>query len=353
MKNNLIDYLKNLNNAEGKLIFDRWIRKKQRESELQTTHTSHDFEQMQRKMKLKIDARIKEEETAQHPSLPQLKPHQGIRLTSVVFSLKIAATIAVLLVTTILMIRFYDPAVTAVISVLNPSVEEVYETITAKRGSKARFTLTDGTSIVLNAGSQIRFSPQFSQDKRELFLTGQAYFKVAKDKNRPFIVHAGNLSTTVIGTAFGIKAFENENDAMVLVEEGKVKVNITQKTRSDNGQATDYFLKKDEQVTYRKLENEVYQQKVSDGSLLLAWKDNVLAFEDQSLEEIAKVLERWFDVQISFGNENLKMCTFRGRSKNPKLWNILESISYANDITYEKEGKNIVFKGPGCHDMMH
>ncbi|MFP4289071.1 MAG: FecR family protein [Bacteroidales bacterium] len=346
-KKSLIDYLQGDHNKEGKLIFDRWFRKKQEESKTREDLHGNDFAQLQKKMMTHIGERIREKELASQPKASQKNAPAKSIFTPVSSSLKIAATVAILLTTTFLAVYFYQPTRSAVISFFNSPEEDTYETITTKMGSKAHFNLTDGTQIILNSGSEIRFSPQLSQNKRELFLSGEAYFKVAKDKDRPFIVHAGNLSTTVIGTAFNIKSYENEDDMKVFVEEGKVKVNILKNQTGNNQQFTDYFLEPNEQVVYNKADNQIQHNAVS-VSDLLAWKDNVLVFDDQTLEEISRVLERWFDVDITFDNEKLKNCTFRGRSEDPKLYNILEAISYANDITYEKEEKNIVFRGSGC-----
>ena len=213
------------------------------------------------------------------------------------------------------------------------------------RGQKSTVLLSDGTKIKLNSNSKVSFPEHFSDSKREIVLEGEAFFEVARDESRPFIIHSGELVTTVLGTSFNIKAFPEEN-IQVTVATGKVKV----ESQSDDKEGIrSMYLVPNEQANFD-FDSKLFEKRIVDLEEFLAWKEGQLRFKEIELQEATKILERWYGISISFKNEEVKHCKIRsGRYKDENLYNILQSFSYILNIEYEvKDQHNIVISGKGC-----
>ena len=209
-----------------------------------------------------------------------------------------------------------------------------------RKGQKATIKLTDGTTVYLNVDSKLSFPKHFTQDKREVVLEGEAFFEVAKNAKRPFIVKSGDLTTTVLGTSFNIKAFEAE-PLQVTVASGKVKV----RANSRNSASSEVYLDSHQQVFYN---GYLTKQEVDIGPLI-AWKEKVLHFEEASLEEVVVVLERWFNVSITIENEQLRHCKISGKYSDEKLMNIMESLEHILGIEYRmQDERKLIINGEKC-----
>lgn len=221
-----------------------------------------------------------------------------------------------------------------------PAPEIVWMEKSTRKGQKAAIRLTDGTKVYLNVDSKLTFPEHFNHDKREVILEGEAFFEVAKNVNRPFIIKSGNLTTTVLGTSFNIKAFEGE-PLQVTVATGQVKVN----TKHQDNISEEVFLNPYQQAFYdgklSKLEVDIAQ--------FIAWKEKIIRFDEISLEEAAIVLERWFNVSIVIENENIRQCKISGKYINENLINIMESFKHILGIKYRFEGdQKLIIDGKGC-----
>ncbi|MGW9685789.1 FecR family protein [Flagellimonas sp. 2504JD1-5] len=244
--------------------------------------------------------------------------------------LKIAASIVIML----------GLSITAYYSVRKPQVEITsIITSTTELGQKMNITLSDGTKVRLNSGSALTFPQKFGSDAqtREVELVGEAFFEVAKDAKRPFIITSGGLKTTVLGTSFNINAYPDNENITVTVATGKVMV-----TSNDD----EFALDPNQQAVYHKEQNGIIKQEV-DILSFVEWKNGTLRMENITLKEAAKELEKWYGVKITFENPRLSKYKFAGTFyNNEKLQVVLESIKYAlKEIDYERLGeKEILIK---------
>lgn len=193
-------------------------------------------------------------------------------------------------------------------------------------GQKSTVFLSDGSKVILNAASSIRYDKFFSNGKREIYLLGEAFFEVKRDGTRPFIVTSGNVSTTALGTSFNVKAFPGDRDIEVSLTEGKVKV---------NDPSEEVMLMPGQQATYS---NHARHTTISlfDAKKVLSWKDRTLYFEDNTFDEVKNMLERWYGVKIvvkgATAEQNEKH--YRGEYKNQSLETVLKAMSFSKHFHY-------------------
>ena len=225
--------------------------------------------------------------------------------------LNIAASIAILIG-----VSFFGYYAT-----LKPPVEVVNAiTTTTELGQRMSLALSDGTKVRLNSGSTLRFPEKFSADIREVELVGEAFFQVAKDSDRPFVITSDGLKTKVLGTSFNVKAYPENKEVTVTVATGKVMVS----SKND-----ELILTPNEQGVYSKEHTGISKQEVEIASFI-EWKDGTLRLENISLLEAAKVMEKWYGVKIRFENPRISKYRFTGTFyNNEKLQVVLNSIEYA------------------------
>ncbi len=205
-------------------------------------------------------------------------------------------------------------------------------------GQKSKIYLPDGTEVWLNAESKITFPEQFLPNKREVILTGEAFFNVTKNPEQPFIVKTGKISTIVLGTSFNINAFENEPNVKVSLKTGKVKVEF-----ENNLGLKFLFLNPGEAMNYNKTNDDV-RKEIFNNELSLAWKDGVIVFEDAEFDEIINTLSRWYGVNFKIENRKYDSWSYTGSFDNAILENVLHSISFTKEFTYKINQKNVNIK---------
>ncbi len=188
-----------------------------------------------------------------------------------------------------------------------------YNTLSVPRGGEYTLTLADGTSIWINADSQLRFPENFS-GKREVELIGEAYFEVAKDAAHPFIVHTNKGSIEVLGTHFNVSAYMNDKFHVTLAE-GKVRV---------YNEKEEVFLSPNQQVIMNSEEN--LKIKDVEAKFYTSWTTGIYEFRNTELSSIINQLSRWYNVDFSFEQEYLKQKSFTGVIFRN------EPLSFATDI---------------------
>lgn len=222
-----------------------------------------------------------------------------------------------------------------------------YLTTTTPRGAQTTVTLPDGSVVRLNAESSITFPEQFIDlESRNIQLSGEAFFEVARDEAKPFVIRSGDLITTVLGTSFNVRAYPEDEMIAVTVATGKVRI----ERESDQHQEGDnQLLIPGEQGLYDRLSSKIAKSDVN-LEKYLAWKDGTILLEGTSLKEATDILGRWYDVEFVFKNPDLKTCTIDGKFRNDKLGNILENLRFLLGIEYRMEaGNKIVIDGKSCH----
>jgi transmembrane sensor len=252
--------------------------------------------------------------------------------------LKIAASFSVVIGLGLAAYWFYQKPIATL-----PTQQIVKAT---QRGQKYTLVLSDGTLVRLNAESSLTYPQPFAKDSREVVLIGEAFFEVTKNKAKPFIIKSGNLTTTVVGTSFNVKAFPKE-EMKVTVVTGQVNVASSQNKKSTlNSKVT---LVPNEQATFDEATGRIEKKKV-DVHTSIAWKEGIIQFDQVELQEAATLLERWYGVTITFENEDSKHCKIAsGKYQDESLINILKSFEYILNIEYEVvNGNQITLKGKGC-----
>lgn len=215
--------------------------------------------------------------------------------------------------------------------------EPLYVTSIAPKGSVSQMILADSTLVYLNAGSELLYSPKSKDKKREVFLKGEAWFDVTKQKNRPFVVHTDFYDVNVTGTRFNVKAYDTENEITTTLEEGQVRI-----TSSNNyNLAQTIILKPGEQVALNRESNKIVVKQV-DTKLFTSWKDNKLTFLNMDFKELIVLLERKYGVDIKVNNPDVLNYHYSGTIKNESILEILEIIKHTLPIQYKIEGQQII-----------
>ncbi|MFY0653044.1 MAG: FecR domain-containing protein [Cyclobacteriaceae bacterium] len=227
------------------------------------------------------------------------------------------------------------------VNVFDDSVDEVVisESIIKSNpaGQKSTVFLSDGTKIILNSKSSVEYKKDFETDIREVLLKGEAFFDVAKDANRPFVVKTGELSTTALGTSFNVMSYDDSDVIKVSLLTGKVKVEgkPTGNTRNQN------ILVPGEEVEYNKSTylSTKSQYETND---FLAWTKGTLIFKDDNFDEIKGNLETWYGVEIIVQNDSQELeSLYSGEFINQSLETVLKAIGYSKHFTYTIEDKKV------------
>lgn len=191
--------------------------------------------------------------------------------------------------------------------------QEEYHQITIPRGGEYMLKLADGTQVWLNAETELRYPAAFSEGQRKVFLKGEAYFEVAHDSLHPFVVESGKQRVTVLGTSFGIRAYEETDRVLTTLEAGKVRVDCENQS---------VVLKPGEQACYKS--GQITVGKVNTWEYT-AWHKGMFIFTNRPLEEILNTLSRWYNIEVFYSSANLKQICFTGEL--PRYGDIRELLS--------------------------
>lgn len=205
-------------------------------------------------------------------------------------------------------------------------------TISCAYGDKSSIVLPDNSHVWLNSGSKLTFNSNF-RDGRKVALEGEAFFEVSKDKHHPFEVKTADVKIEVLGTKFNLKAYSDEKSVSTTLVEGSVKI---------SSEYQHELMKPDQKMTFDKESKQMTVEKLTDTSLETDWKDGRFVFRNETLAELKPKLERWFDVDIVFGDEQVKNRRFTGVLGRES---ILEAVSYfdlSNFVTCRIEGNKII-----------
>lgn len=202
--------------------------------------------------------------------------------------------------------------------------------------------LPDGTVVLLHANSALHYPEQFAKDVREVTLDGEAYFDV-KHAEAPFIIHSGDVKTTVLGTAFNIRAYPGSGSIHVAVLRGKVRVENTRKEVT--------ILTPNQQVTYNTAAAAKPQTVKMDPAMpVTGWVQQDMIFEDISFQTVADLLSRRYGTTIRFRNPALSACTIKAFFNGTEpLDKVLESLCLISNAHYTlQEDKTVLLDGEGC-----
>lgn len=216
---------------------------------------------------------------------------------------------------------------------LDSKVDTLPLVVTAESGERAKVQLPDGTKVNINSASQISYPHDFNGEKRIVELDGEAYFEVTPDKERPFVVKAAGLEITVLGTAFDVCAYKDDSEVSVVLLTGKVDV----ASESDR-----YVMQPDEKLVYDRNTGTMQVGKVYSKEYV-EWTDGNLRFENESLENIVKVLSRVYNVKIVFDSAFPEgQYFFTGSIGSGGITNALDILSMTSSLHYEVRDSVIV-----------
>lgn len=252
---------------------------------------------------------------------------------------------------------------------LNDSVpvqSKEFYIVEAPRGAKSFVTLADGTKIWLNAGSRISYQRNYNQENRNIFLEGEAYFEVAKNKEIPFYVYSSGIVVKAIGTAFNVKAYPEEGIVETTLVEGSVSIESTGKTgvkgkilMQPNQKASFYKVSKEVVVEEKSEESNekeiapipikakierVELKKEVDTELYTSWKDKRWVFEKQRFEDLAVILERIYDIKVIYKDDELKNYRLSGSLQEENLEQVLQAIQFTIPLDYSINHDEVTIK---------
>lgn len=213
-----------------------------------------------------------------------------------------------------------------------------FETVTPL-GSQSKVVLPDHSIVWVNAGSSLKYNMDFNKQNREVLLTGEAYFEVAKDSLCPFVVKSGNLNIKVLGTSFNVKAYENEETIDVALVTGKVNIYLSNK---EEKKTQDIELIPNRMMSYNKETSQVEMSEVK-GSSIYAWTNGRIEFDEQPFDRIVRDLERRFNVQIRINSKSLHKEIYTGSfSADQTLDYILQEVDVEKKYTWKQIGNEFI-----------
>ena len=200
----------------------------------------------------------------------------------------------------------------------------VTSVIHAPMGSRVSFSLPDGTTGWLNSGSSLSYSIPFT-GQRNVALEGEAWFDVVHNEKKPFTISTVNSSVQVLGTSFYLSAYQDEQYVEVVLQNGKV-------TFSDSIKTKNVTLKPSERLIFRKGEVAVTS---ADPAKYKAWTDGKLVFRGDDMAEVARRIERWYNVKVELADNELKQFSFRATFEDDSLEDVLKLLSMTSPIRYK------------------
>nr|WP_121272283.1 FecR family protein [Pedobacter schmidteae] len=225
-----------------------------------------------------------------------------------------------------LIYRVNNPALAAAIG--NEPVV-TYNTISTPRGGQYQVLLPDGTQVWLNASSSLKFPTSFVANQRKVKLKGEAYFEVAKNKEKPFVVDVEDMSVEVLGTHFDVMAYEDEKSINTTLMEGAVKIIKNNQTK---------VLEPGQQA---RVTDDIEVVKATGD--VIAWKNGLTSFKDADIRTIMRQVSRWYDVEVNYEGE-LPRRLFTGEiSRKANLSELIKIIELSN-IHLKLDGKVITVK---------
>lgn len=222
-------------------------------------------------------------------------------------------------------------------NVREESGESGTNTLRVPCGGEYQLILADGTRVRVNSESEIVFPTRFTSDKREVFLKGEAYFQVAPDSDKPFYVRVHDYAVKVTGTSFNVTSYADDPCTVTTLVEGKVSI-------VGNDSAWNCDLTPGHVLKYDKLTSRPTAE-ACDLRLYVSWTNGEFKFRDMRLEDIMKKLNRWYDFEVEFEDEELRDLRFSGAAEkyNPVEF-LLRMIESVTKVRFDIEGKRIVVK---------
>lgn len=210
-----------------------------------------------------------------------------------------------------------------------------YNTIVTPRGGQYQVVLADGTRVWLNAASSLKFPTAFTGTERHVELTGEAYFEVAKNKDMPFTVSAGNVRVNVLGTSFNVSAYEDDACNKTTLLEGSVQI-VRNNQRLSLAPGQQAVSEGNDQPVRLKTVN------VEDA---IAWKNGYFSFKKENIRSVMRKIARWYDVDVTFQGDISNSVLGGSVSRTQNITEILSYLELTGIAHFKIEARTIVVKG--------
>lgn len=298
-------FFRDIRDRENDILIDNIIWELEKESKLQEKSSATSHEQY------KQEAR---------QLLNRLEKRKRMRLRHIVVSI---ATMASVLFLGIYIFQYINTT-----EISSP----LYREAVTSYGEKRRLMFSDSTRVVLNSRTNIAYPDNFGKNERRIRLSGEAYFNVNKNKT-PFIIETGLFDIQVLGTAFNVKAYEEDEIVSVSVNEGRVQVSMPEAT---------LILKGKEKITLNTRTGEIMKEIVRNNTYSSAWIEGWLCFDRTPIRDIARELERIYGCRIEFKEGDEFNNLISGEHDNRSLESVLRSIEYTSGIKYLKKNNEVL-----------
>lgn len=256
----------------------------------------------------------------------------------------IAAALLVLMISTFLLVNYFHSEDNKVRAFDGP-VRMLQFTNTA--ASAKRVEMKDGTVILLQPGSEVSY-PEIFTDKREVYLSGEAFFDVTKNVNQPFLVYANEVTTRVLGTSFLIKAYKQDKEVTVAVKTGKVSV-LTASPDTKEEKPEEIVMTPNQQVIYNRNENLALKMLVDDPQVVVQQPPVKASFKNAPVVEIFQALEKRYGIRIQYDANALSACTLTYADITEEgLYEQIEIICNALGARYKRSEFSILIEAEGC-----
>jgi len=201
--------------------------------------------------------------------------------------------------------------------------------------------LSEGSIVTINSRTKLTYPKRFEKNKREVELSGEAFFEVAKDPDRPFIINAGDIRIEVLGTSFNVKAYEDQEEIEVTVSTGKVAVYSI-----DNPDERVILVKGEKAIFYKS--NTKIEISINEDINFDSWKTKQIIFEDTPMPEVIRIINEIYKSDLKLVGSQVLDCPVTTTFDNQSLESILNVLESTLDLSIVHKGNSIEISGEGC-----
>ena len=334
-------------------ISDLWNPSSRQDQQIAEQAVSRHLDRMQ---DLKIDYPLTTNTASLGLAITTDEPGQRSRKNYRIAMLAAASTIVVLITGGIFLSRHKTAAAVIPTTAVAPTLtgNEIF----TGNGSRTHLTLPDGTVVWLNAGSRITYEKNFDANLRAVTLTGEAFFDVAPNASKPFVIHTAHIDIRVLGTSFNVKSYPSDKTTEATLIRGSIEVSILNRT-SDRIvlRPNEKLIVNNEDSAILAQENASHRHDKIDQSLVViskptyehnsgaiietSWIDNKLIFQDEAFRDLARRMERWYGVTIRFDGSGKEDLRFTGTFEKETIQQALDALKLTGNFNYSIDGTQI------------
>lgn len=213
-------------------------------------------------------------------------------------------------------------------------------------------TIQDGSSVLLHPGSRLSYPQQFEPSKREVFLSGEAFFEIAKNPKQPFFVYANEIVTKVLGTSFKVSAFPKDQKVTVMVQTGRVSVyaqtDPQAKEKAETPELQGLVLSPNQQIVYSREQVRMVKSLVTQPSVLAHSASSAFVFRNASVKDVFAAIEKAYGVHIIYDEDTFRHCQLNADLSDEPLYQKMEIITKSIEARYQVVEAQFVISGEGC-----